>query len=89
MKFLTFFIQIANPTVLEPAGVTFLRPVWDLITGYYLLLNEDDIAINYKKYINNFKRALAQNEVSIEQAVNDGLTPGSNSKIKLISKIII
>lgn len=78
-----YLLQIANPTVLDPPGITFLRPVWRLITDspnkykyYGLGLNESEVDVYYTKYINNFKRALRSDEESIEQAVYGGLTPG-------------
>ena len=75
-------VKIANPTVLEPRGISFLRPVWEMITDTWLLgLNESDVDVYYTKYINNFKGALQAGERSIEQAVNDRLTPGEK-KIK-------
>ena len=79
---LFLFVKIANPTVMEPRGISFLRPVWQMITETWLLgLNESDVDVYYTKYINNFKRALPAGEQSIEQAVDDRLTPGEN-KIK-------
>ena len=41
-------------------------------------LNESDVDIYYTKYINNFKRTLQADEQSVEQAVNNQLTPGEN-----------
>ena len=71
------YVKIANPTVLEPRGISFLRPVWLMITGRWPLnLYESDVDVYYTKYINNFKRALQAGERSIEQAVNDRLAPG-------------
>lgn len=67
--------------MLEPRGVTFLRPVWEMITddGWRGLgLNLDDVDIYYRKYINNFKRTPTEREESIEQAVDKKLTPGLN-----------
>lgn len=70
---------------MEPRGVTFLRPIWELITsdGWCSLgLKDNEVDINYRKYINNFKRAVAANENSIEEAVNDRLTPGGDFKME-------
>ena len=47
-----------------------------LVTVEELKLKKDEVDIYYKTYVNNFKRALSTNEESIEQAVNDRLTPG-------------
>ena len=70
---------------MEPPGITFLRPVWRLITQkrigrmHGLNLNENDVDVYYQKYINNFKRSLTTDEESIEQAVSNRLTPGINT----------
>lgn len=69
---------------MEPPGVTFLRPLWSLITkDWGLGLKEGEVDINYTKYINNFKCALTSNEESVEQAVAKGLTPGSSLKNRI------
>ena len=75
----TNFDQIANPTVLEPRGVSFLRPIWYLIERHrdeLIGLNKTEVNVYYKKFINNFKRTLQANEESIEQAVDNRITPG-------------
>ena len=81
---LFIYVKIANPTVLEPRGISFLHPIWEMITDRWphvtwgLDLKESDVDVYYTKYINNFKRALQAGERSIEQAVDDRLTPGEN-----------
>ena len=57
--------------------------------SYGLDLNENDVEVYYKKYMNNFKRALTPDEESVEQAFNDRLTPGMNQIYELKRKIWI
>ena len=67
--------KIANPTLMEKRGVDFLYPIWSL-TENKLRLDTDDTSVFYTVYINDFKRPLQQNEISINEAINDRLTPG-------------
>ena len=73
-------LKIANPTLMERRGVDFLYPIWELIEGensYNSIgLETDDVNVFYTTYINDFKRPLQQNEISINEAVNARLTPG-------------
>ena len=64
---------------MEPRGIQYLRPVWELIEKCHrkFNLNDNDVDVYYKTYINNFKRALTSSEESIEQAVKNQLTPGT------------
>ena len=66
--------------MLEPRGVYFLHPIWQLIERrtHGIGLERNDVNIYYTKYINNFKRALQANEESIVQAVDNRLTPGTD-----------
>ena len=64
---------------MEKRGLDFLYPIWYLIEGeeYNTLgLDTDDVNVFYTTYINDFKRPLQQNEVSIKEAINARLTPG-------------
>ena len=61
--------------MLEGGGDTFYE-LRQLISSLKLELNKDEVDIYYKTYVNNFKRELRTREESIEQAVNDRLTPG-------------
>ena len=60
---------------MEKRGVDFLYPIWSL-TENKLRLDTDDTSVFYTVYINDFKRPLQQNEISINEAINDKLTPG-------------
>ena len=78
-----YFVQIVNPTVLEPPGICFLRPIWEMITGrskrdtYGLGLNKSKVEFYYTEYVNDFKQTnLKRGDWSIKKAVEDGLTPG-------------
>ena len=65
---------------MEKRGVDFLFPIWQLIEGRSsdnLELDTDDVSVFYTTYTNDFKRPLQQNEVSINEAVNTRLTPGT------------
>ena len=63
---------------MEKRGVDFLYPIWHLIerrtNGIGLATN--DVNVFYTTYVNDYKRPLQQNEVSIKEAVNAKLTPG-------------
>jgi hypothetical protein len=86
-------LQIANPTVMEPRGLDFLRPIWEMMqtqnhrghrNDEYIGLASDEVRVYYTKYVNNYKSQLNQlqpGQISIRDAVKDGLTPG-----KLVTK---
>ena len=66
---------------MERRGIDFLYPIWELIEGGSLYddgleLATDDVKVFYTTYINDFKRPLQQNEISINEAVKARLTPG-------------
>ena len=81
------YLKIAHQTVLEPHGVTFLRPVWKFICevySYYLQGEENDspviktestesaeLEIYYKTYINNFKMSSFTSSLDTVQAACD------------------
>ena len=63
---------------MQPRGIEFLRPIWSLVTDLnYLGLSFDNINVYYTKYINNYKHPIIDGELSIDDAVRIGLTPGS------------
>ena len=63
---------------MEKRGVELLYPIWKLIKDRFdgIGLATDDVIVFYTTYINDFKRPLQQNEMSINEAVNARLTPG-------------
>ena len=62
---------------MQPNGIEFLRPIRKLVTeSRYLNLSFDDINVYYTKYINNHKHTVHNGEQSIDNAVQEGLTPG-------------
>ena len=74
---LIIFRQIANPTVMEPPGLFFLRPIVTLLTQSYMVgLPFGSIRVHYKMYVNEFKQPPKPGERSICEAVGDRLTPG-------------
>lgn len=77
-KRLMDFKKIANPTLMEKRGVDFLYPIWQLIESRSngIGLATDDVSVFYTAYINDFKRPIQQNEISINEAVSARLTPG-------------
>ena len=65
---------------MQPRGIEFLRPIWQLVTDVkYLCLSFDDINVYYTKYINNYKHPITDGEQSIDDAVQAGLTPGKKN----------
>ena len=66
---------------MQPRGIEFLYPIWELVTkSYYLGLSFNDINVYYTKYVNNYKHAVANRERSIDEAIQAGLTPGCYNK---------
>lgn len=73
--------QIVHPTVIEPRGLDLFKPISNLIkSDRYVGLAPNQVRVYYKNYVNDFKRALSPlqpREMSIREAINDQLTPGS------------
>ena len=62
---------------MQPRGIEFLRPIWNLITDrQYLHLSFNDVDVYYTKYINNHKQIVVNGEQLVDDAVQAGLTPG-------------
>ena len=73
---------------MEPRGLDFLRPIWDLMQAQdhrgdqndkYIGLAPDQVRVHYVKYVNDFKQQLnplQPGQLSIRDAVYDQLTPG-------------
>ena len=80
MIFNLLFLQIANQTVLEAEGLFFLRPVYELFFGddsFFLQLPRSSVRVCYKSYYNTYKGIqIGPNDLSLDDAVNQGLTPG-------------
>ena len=78
MIFNLLFLQIANQTVLESEGLLFLRPVYELFFGNcFLKLPRSSVRVCYKAYHNTYKGIqIGENDLSLDDAVNQGLTPG-------------
>ena len=83
-----FIIQIANQTVIEQEGLFFLRSVYHLLFGtYYFSLNlpRSSVSVCYKTYYNTYKGiSIGPNGFSLEDAVDQELTPGKNCSLKLV-----
>jgi len=64
---------------MKKRGVDFLYPIWHLIERRTngIGLAPKDVNVFYTTYVNDYKRSLQQNEVSIREAVNAKLTPGT------------
>ena len=69
--------------MLEQEGLFFLQPVYYLVfDDYYLNLPRSNVRVCYKAYHNNYKGIqTGPNDLSLENAVNQALTPG---KIELL-----
>ena len=79
---------------MQPRGIDFLCPISELIEKkhdhYYhnkpkvqgLDLSGSQVITYYTTYINDAKRPLEQNEVSVRVAVRKKLTPGNTLKIQ-------
>ena len=68
---------------MEPAGLFFLRPIVNLLTGKYSLgLTRDEVVVYYTTYINEFKHTLKDGQHSITEAVELGLTPVGSVQYK-------
>ena len=67
----TYYLQIANPTVLEKPGAFMIWPVYELLfyKNFYLALTEDQVNIRYKTY----KTA---NESDMQEIIDQRLAPG-------------
>ena len=75
---------------MQSRGIDFLCPIWQLIKkkrkgyDYYrnkpefkgLDLSDGQVVTFYTTYVNDYKRRLQQNEISIRNAVREKLTPG-------------
>ena len=72
--------------MLEQEGLFFLQPVYELMFRYYkhesyLNLPRSSVSICYKAYHNTYKGIqIGPNDLSLDNAVNQELTPG---KIKI------
>ena len=76
---------------MQSRGIDFLCPIWQLIKkkregyDYYrnkpefqgLDLSDGQVVTFYTTYVNDYKRPLHQNEISIRDAVRKRLTPGT------------
>ena len=60
---------------MQPSGIEFLRPIWELISQPRYL-NISSINVYYTKYINNYKQPVPNGEPSVDDAVRLSLTPG-------------
>ena len=77
-----------NPTLIQPRGIDFLRPIWNLITDrQYLYLSFNDVDVYYTKYINNHKHIVVNDEQSVDDAVQAGLTPGKMIFYQVVKSI--
>ena len=67
---------------MEKRGVDFLYPIWNLIEGQNrqssIGLANSDVKVFYTTYVNDFKRQLQPNELSIITAINEKLNPGKS-----------
>ena len=87
---------------MQSRGLDFLKPIWEMIyTGHLirksnfdpalngLNLSENDVEVTYRRYINtmNPPENMRQNDKSIEEAVEAGITPGKKAKKKSKLKI--
>ena len=75
---------------MQSRGIDFLCPIWQLIKkkhkgyDYYrnkpefkgLDLSDGQVVTFYTTFVNDYKRPLHQNEISIRDAVRKRLTPG-------------
>ena len=62
---------------------------WNATKG--LNLSESDVSVSYTKYINNYKNATKDaqpNDKTIDNAVQDGLTPGKKPKSEIKSNFV-
>ena len=90
---------------MQSRGIDFLCPIWQLITkkregyDYYrnkpefqgLDLSDGQVVTFYTTFVNDYKRPLHQNEISIRDAVRKRLTPGIkwfSQRLKLACSIL-
>ena len=74
---------------MQSRGIDFLLPIWQMLTANnYLGLLENEVGVSYEKYINEYKRPLLPNELSISDAVRDELTPGIKI-VNFFSKVYV
>ena len=74
---------------MQPRGIEFLRPIWELITHWdYLGLCDNQIMVYYTKYVNHYKQPLQPNDQSICDAVEKQLTPGKFCTYEQFSKTL-
>ena len=72
---------------MEQEGLFFLLPVYTLLFGdglyEYLKLPRSSVSVCYKTYYNTYKRTqISPNELSLQNAVDQGLTPGIIKTVK-------
>ena len=74
--------------MLEHEGLFFLRPVYELLfqnSDNCLILPRSIVRVSYKVYHNTYKGfQIGSNDLSLEDAVNQQLTPG---KFEIMQKI--
>ena len=64
-----------------------LKPVYDLLFRYasYLILPRSSVSVCYKTYHNTYKGIqIGPNDLSLQDAVDQGLTPGKELRLQLI-----
>ena len=84
-----------NPTVMQPKGLDFLTPIWEMIYSNKeidrnssdktqgLNLPESDVSVTYTRYINSYKKTATNaqpNDTPIDVAIKDGFAPGEEFK---------
>ena len=82
---------------MEPRGLDFLHPIWQLMQAQhwhgsrndeYIGLESNEVRVYYTKYTNDFKpqfNPLQPGQTSIRDAVDDQLTPGKPCFIILLN----